>query len=548
MNITESSWLIEEQKGRKCFMKRIQKHFQVFFILIICLFPAFMFGIRPGMAAPVKAGGATEGEEFFEDSDKVTSISASIFQSAGAENEVAVADEEDWESGFEDDFVDDDTESIAAEEMDSTASTVWSLAGFVQLAASYNISHHAPDVEHTDYRKLSRWRPKFGLELQLQLIKGWSLVASGHGFYDVAYAIKGRNQFTEEVLDACEYETELTDTYILGSLLPHLDVKIGRQVIVWGKSDNIRITDVLNPLDNREPGLIDIEDLRLPVAMARIDYYIGRWNITALMIPEIRFGKNPAYGSDFFPFSRDLFSQLPGGFPVEKVPAHKLRNYEYGLAVNGLFKGWDLSFYAAKIFEDQYHLDISYFFDPINNRVTPLLELRHSALSMGGAAVNIALGNWLIKSEIACLEGFEYPNIADKKTRLDLLGGVEYSGFTDMTLSLEAANRHLFDFDGEMKALAKMDSLPVSVQADSFQVAARITRIFFHDTLEITLLGSMLGEKGQDGAFERLSATYDVTDDFVLSGGVVLYQHGDSIFFKNIEDNDRVFLEFKFSF
>jgi len=62
-------------------------------------------------------------------------------------------------------------------------------------------------------------------------------------------------------------------------------------VVVWGRSDTIRVTDVLNPIDNRRPGMVDIEDLRLPVAMAKLDYFVGDWRVTPIAILEQRFQK-----------------------------------------------------------------------------------------------------------------------------------------------------------------------------------------------------------------------------------------------------------------
>ena len=66
--------------------------------------------------------------------------------------------------------------------------------------------------------------------------------------------------------------------------------------MVWGKSDNLRVTDVLNPLDNREPGLVDIEDLRLPTTMTKLDLYLGDWNLSGMVVHEVRFNKAPALG------------------------------------------------------------------------------------------------------------------------------------------------------------------------------------------------------------------------------------------------------------
>jgi len=53
---------------------------------------------------------------------------------------------------------------------------------------------------------------------------------------------------------------------------------------------------------------------------------------------------------------------------------------------------------------------------------------------------------------------------------------------------------------------------------------------------------------GQDGAFQRFSVEYDLTDSVKITGGAVLYQSGDLARHKNIGDNDRIFVEIKYSF
>ncbi len=122
-----------------------------------------------------------------------------------------------------------------------------------------------------------------------------------------------------------------------------LDIKVGRQIIVWGRSDNMRVTDVLNPLDLREPGLTDIEDLRMPVAMTRLDFYHGNWNVTGVAVHEQRSDKKPSYGSDFYPLPL-VFGPLP-----DKEPKSEIDNTgfaEIGVNGNDLVKtpGNNLSF------------------------------------------------------------------------------------------------------------------------------------------------------------------------------------------------------------
>lgn len=412
--------------------------------------------------------------------------------------------------------------------------SIFDLGGAVTLSSSWNFAHQAPEEGETDYRGLSRLRSELQLDLDIDLAEKWKAFVSGRVFYDAAYSINGRD-YTKDVLRAYEKEGELRDTYIQGSLARSLDIKIGRQIVVWGRSDNIRVTDVLNPMDNREPGMVDIEDLRLPVFMTKLDYYFGDWGASAMAIHEMRFNKDPAYGSDFYPF----------GFkpPKEEIPASHPDNTEFALALNGIFTGWDISFYWARIYDDQPHIEKTGTALTQNGQPAPVLERKHSLLTMFGVAANVTAGNWLVKAEAAYFNGFEYFSLpGEKKSRLDILLGAEYSGFTETMIALEIVDRRTFDFE---KAL---EQAPDSVREDDFQIAARYTGDFWRDTLHLTFVGSILGLHAEDGSFERFSVQYDVMDALSVTGGVMLYHDGDKLFFRDIEDNDRIFLDVKYSF
>jgi hypothetical protein len=402
------------------------------------------------------------------------------------------------------------------------------LSGSLGISSSVNVrSHRAPPYE-SNLKGLSELRTYGDLQADLRLSSSWRARVAGSAFYDWVYRIRGRNNFTREVLNEYEKEVELGEAYIQGSLQPWLDLKVGRQIVVWGKSDNIRITDVLNPLDNRRPGRTDLDFLRLPVVMTKIDGYFGDWNLSGLVVHEIRFDKDPVYGSDFFPFDFKL--------PPEEEPHRSFENQEVGVALNGIFTGWDLSLYGAYVFNDRTHIEFGEggFLD---------LRLEHSRLRMGGAAAEVALGDWLFKAEAAYLFGFEFFALpGERKSRMDALLGVEYAGFSETSVTLEAANRHWMDFD------EKLRGGPEDAQEDSFEWALRITRSFLHDRLSLTVLAYVFGAKGQDGAFQRIQGTYDWTDEISSTVGVLLYQGGDRELLESFKKNDRVFMELEYHF
>ena len=406
-----------------------------------------------------------------------------------------------------------------------------SIDGYLKLSSVYAYQAHDAAGTDTSWQGLTRLRPEIKLIVDADLSDTWQARVSGHAFYDPAYALNGRGSYSDDVLDSYEKEMELDEVYLLGSLTTNLDLKAGRQVIVWGRSDNIRITDVLNPLDLRWPGLVDIEKLRLPATMTRLDYYHRGWNFSGIALHEVRYNKNPEFGSDFFPGTQALPGQESPdeGFSIE--------NTQFAASLNGIFQGWDVSFYFADIYAQNGYIA------PTAQVPAPPLEIKHPRIKMFGGAFNMARGNWLFKSEAAYFDGFEFASTPDKDfSRLDALAGVDYSGISDATITLELANRHTFDFD------KRLEDSPDFQKEDLFEWAVRISKPYWNDTLNLTVLATIFGPTGDDGGFQRFTAEYDWTDSVELTGGIVFYQSGDLRRTMGIGDNDRVFLEVQYNF
>lgn len=425
-------------------------------------------------------------------------------------------------SGFDDAAA----EQPVKDTRDSTVLPEWlGLSGSLGLTGAINFAHDAPKENEADFRDLSMLRTTMTLSSEMHF-GSWQTKISGHGFYDAAYSLQGREQYSAALLDDYEQELEIDDLYLQGSLTSQLDIKTGRQVVVWGKSDNVRVSDILNPLDNRLPGMVDIKNLRLPVAMTKLDYYSGQWNLSGIMIHEARFAKTPVYNSDFYPGK--------GPLPPEEEPDLSFDNQQYALALNGIFSGWDFSLYGAWVYDGRAHVRLNEENEPYR---------AHGRIFMTGMTGNIAFANWLIKGEGVCFDGLEFANMEDDDlTRLDLMAGVEYMGFSETVLSLEIVNRHLFDFDEQL-------TLPPDIaQEDTLQTVAKLVRDFANDTIQLKILLSLFGAHGEDGAFERFQLDYDLSDSVTMTGGVIFYQAADQGALSTIQGNDRIFFELVYDF
>lgn len=421
-------------------------------------------------------------------------------------------------------------EPEAAEEVED-ARRWWDVSGSLDSSISVNYLGHRSSTG-TDYGGLQRFRNRLNLQLDvdfpdLRAAEGpggrrapsaWKLRIAGYGFWDAAYLINGRDDYTDEVLDDYELDADVSEAWILGKVHRRVDLKVGRQVASWGRSETLRVLDVLNPIDNREPGRVDLEDLRRGVFMARGDVYAGPWSLSLIAIPEILFDHNPVFGSDFYPFPVDLEEERPDDF----------RTVELAAALTGIFSGFDVSFHGAWYYDDF-------------PRLGPGGVLVHDRLWLVGAGGNYTLGSWLAKAELAYLDGFGFPTVEGERGRLDVLVGLEYYGLTKTSIAVEGLNRHLFDHEDAILQLGLR-------REDAQELAVRVTRTFLHERASATLLAFWQEWDGSDGSIVRLDAEYDLRDALTATVGILLYQGGDIAPFSGFARNDRLIFRLKWSF
>ena len=407
--------------------------------------------------------------------------------------------------------------------------------GYTGISLSYSYVKEPPkDNTNSDWTGLTKTRPFFSLTWDTELGNNWETRISAKAFYDFAYRLKKRDTFSSEVLNELEKEAEIREFFLEGSLFESLDLKLGSQILVWGAADSFRVVDVLNPTDNREYGMTEIEDVRIPIPMTRLDYYFGSYKLQAVAVHQIKFNKSAPPGSDYNPTTTEI---------KEIVPESNAENTEYGLALFGTFSGWDASFHWAQYFDDETYLLITEINFVPGVGLVPSLEYRHSRLTMSGIALSINLGNYIWKTEAANFWGKNFSNVKEKKfNSTEILLGTEYSGWSDTTLIIESGVKHLNDFD------RRLETEPDYQMEDRIATTINFIQDYYNQTLHLEIYGIMVGEWGDDGGLNRASLEYDVMDDFSLKGGVMIYQSGQSLYFQSLNDNDRIFFEARYYF
>jgi len=467
----------------------------------------------------------------------ITSLPLEAYADASLEDALSGFDEEvssESSSELEDALLAFEEEVPSAAEntmlsLPKTKKSPLQVSGQLSVNSYYAYQSSAPKIGDSDYSGFTKAQLAGLLEFDYKISSSWQAKLELKGFVDSIYSLKGRNDYSDDSLKTYESELEIGEGYLQGSLSENVDIKVGRQIVVWGKSDSIRVTDVMNPLDNRELGLVDIEDLRLPVLMTRLDYYHKAWQLSVLAQHEHRDPKEAAVNSEYFPSS---VLPIPPGFQFPDIPASTLQLDEttFSFAADGRFSGWDLSLYAGRFQDSRWHF---------TNGVT---QRDYGLFNMVGASTNVMIDAWLLKAEVAVLNELQYNTVPEDKARIDLLLGFEYKGVRDTTISLEVVDRYLVDYQPVMK------NLPDFVDEHELQTALRVLYNFNHDRATLGYLGQYFGNTFEKGGFHRAWLEYELTHSVNVTGGIIDYFGGENPMLDAMKNNDKLFVEAKYFF
>ena len=435
----------------------------------------------------------------------------------------------------------DDESTVALEDANATIEESEEEKGFLsdfsgkfnqQAALSYN-KRRPQNVFYS-------LRQTLFLNYDHKFDNGLKVKITGRAFYDGIYDVSSANYYPQEI-EELNYEVELFEAYVEWSILDNLDAKLGRQVVIWGRSDTIRITDILNPIDNRRPGIQDIEDVYLPVGMLKFDYQLNdNWRISPIVLLEQRFTKDPPFGSLYNPLSpeEDYQEWIDKGYPVLRLGHKKYNDPTFALSVGAEFEGWDVNFYASRLYEDRGYIPLS----DIEARELDL-NYNHNKTNMYGAALNTVYGSWLLKAELAYFSGLTYTTTQDRTlSRSDMLLGFEYSGISETTISYDFALRHFNQYDPRL--YVEEENL---LERDTYQQAFRVRSNFLNDTLHANYLVTAFGQKLDQGGYQRGWVEYEVADAINADIGAVDYFGGTPLF-DLVSDQIVVFMDMSYNF
>lgn len=424
------------------------------------------------------------------------------------------------------------TVETAAEPLEIEEQSPWSYKAWLQQKTGYGYRSPAPGFTR-DNADVTRTETQFYGELDWRK-EAWQLRLAGSIIHDwlpdlESAGIWSGYEFSQAQEDARKWRWEVADSFVSWQEGDWW-LKGGYQTLAWGESETLKVTDVLARRDQRWPGQEDLEELRLPVPALRVS-----WNnrLDLVLLPEMPLDRIPAAFEEFDPFIqfRGTNNQTP--------ELHRREGDKPGVALRWQSRGSGLD--AQILLADLYSFDAMPTEVGVSSGTAPYLEsltLEPWRQQIAGLGVQSAHGNWLLKTEQAWHRGVHMmlENPAEpwiEKNQWRAMVSAEYSGIDQLRVSGEFSWNYTHDYS------------PVLAD-DKWQtgLGLRANYTLFNERLSLTGVGLRLN--GDQGDLVRLSADWELTDEFSLALTLVEYsaQTGDQLLYP-YRHNDTLLLSLR---
>jgi len=189
---------------------------------------------------------------------------------------------------------------------------------------------------------------------------------------------------------------ELRDAYVDASL-PNGQLRLGKQQIVWGALDGIKVLDALNPQSFERFILEDFDDSRIGLWSAHLDLTLGAWRTELALIPDTTTHYIPEPGAWMaFTAPRYRFGLPDTGAALQlQRDEPEKDNPSAGLRISRYIGGVDVQFIAIS------GLD----FEPLGRlsvrNGTPLVTTYHEQRQLYGVSAETSFSAFALRTEIS---------------------------------------------------------------------------------------------------------------------------------------------------
>jgi hypothetical protein len=438
------------------------------------------------------------------------------------------------------------------------------VAGFLKNATAVNLD---------DIDEFYKIRSTIQVEAEYRLTENIHLFTILRGWYDSVYDAesKWRKNKNRKHLSRNRGTEWLRECYI-DFYSEHLDIRIGRQQVVWGTADGVKILDIVNPIDMREFNLeltraLDV-DVKIPLWMMKLEYSpTVNGTLQFLFIPD--FESNffaPAYApyavraKNMGEQRLDTLRNMGADVVIKrKKPGQSLENSSIGVRWLDVIGGFE---YTLNYLHGYSNSMARHFMgiDPIGIPFFPgsvaNFEDRYAQTETFGASFSKAINKGFlrglnIRGEFAYVKNFD--NGYGTKDNQVGVGEVDQYNYV-LGFDKYFWTNWLFSFQFIQFSLEREKDSgyhylfgPTSDVLDQHEtiLSLSVSTDFMHERLKPNLRVFW----GDDNDWEtNLRLEYELRDYLILYWGLNLFHGHSSQLFGQFRDRDTMYFEVKFGF
>jgi hypothetical protein len=381
------------------------------------------------------------------------------------------------------------------------------------------------------------------LDIAASFASGWSLKAAVRTRADSEDILepgrpeqRERSSFNRRWILSDSADAELRELYVDGHV-GRTFLRIGKQQIVWGQADGLRVLDVVNPFSFREFVWPEPQDRRIPLWSVKTEVPLGPATLQLVWLPDPTYDEIPL-GSAAFAVTTPLL--VPSGaapIPVEPVRRpQRLRDSSDGGARLSMFiGGWDVTVnYLYHTYDDPVP------FVALGDGI-PVLAPGYERSRLFGTTLSNAFGNTTVRGEVGYSTDRWFittsatdPDRVFPSDELAFVIGLDNTALTNTLLSIQYFESTVRDPTAQMTRLRR-----------ERQATFLMQRLWRNDSVRLRALWLRSLDRDDGAVQARLS--WQATAD--LSIGLSLERfHGDrSGLFGEFRDASRAGLDMQWT-
>ncbi len=378
------------------------------------------------------------------------------------------------------------------------------------------------------------WQIKSAVRLRTEVIDGLQSNDNDRNAY---------SDYTKPAQLNDSVELELREFYLQGNIGDTF-LTLGKQQIVWGKADGLKVLDIVNPQSFREFILDDFEHSRIPLWTVNIEQSVADWDFQFIWIPDQTYHALPKQNARYALTSSELVPIAPIGVKVNVEQARKPNNVildsDVGIRAATFWNGWDITFNYLYQYNNLAVLRQS--LSQVNGQPVVTINPEYERTHVLGGTFSNAFSDWVVRGEVGYFT--EHYFIAKnslvkrgvvKSPELHTVLGLDWNAPWELLVSGQLIQSWVIH-DVDKTTRDKLDTT----------LTGLVRRNFMYDTLVAEVL--LIANTNNGDGIIRPKISYEWQDNIKTWLGADIFYGDKQGVFGQFNRNDRVVVGVELSF